>query len=216
MNIKKVLSFLYPIKVLKKHNAWHTLELEWYNGKLMLNSSEANYSFGNLQEVFKMAFKDSHLAVAKDARVLLLGLGGGCVINLLEDDYGFCGYVKAIEIDQDVISMYHNYFEKDRKAIVDIMPCDALKPDEYLTSDEQFDLILCDVFLDLKMPSTLFDKSFYSVLKKHLSPNGLIYLNSIPANEKAEQGDLMEVLWSTFKEVRKFNYFEMNEVYCVK
>lgn len=216
MNLLRIISYLFPVKVFSSRNTLHTLELEWYNGKLMLNSENANYSFGNLQEVFRMAFKDSNLQINEKAKVLLLGLGGGCVLDLLENTYNFKGQVKAIEIDPDVIEIYREYFSSNRRSHVTLLEGDATKPENLISPDEKFDLILCDLFIDLQMPTALYDAAFYKAIKKHLTPGGIFYLNSIPDNSSHQNNDLMPMLGGIFKEVRKYSYFDLNLVLVAK
>lgn len=216
MKLKKIISYLLPVRVFTKENGRHKLEIEWYQGKLMMNSREANYSYGNLEEVFRMAFRDSSLNQPPESSVLMLGLGGGCVLQLLEDEYHFRGHAKAIEIDADVIELYHRFYSGNRQSTLEICCADALIPETYLTEGESFDLIICDVFVDLNMPEKMFEGGFYHSLKKHLNPKGSLYLNSIIPSHLQNRPSLMLTLSGIFKDIRKFSYFEMNEVYLLK
>lgn len=216
MKLKQIISYLLPVRVFTKENGRHKLEIEWYQGKLLLNSGEANYSYGNLEEVFRMSFRDSSLNLPPESNVLMLGLGGGCVLQLLEDEYHFRGHVKAIEIDADVIDLYHRFYSGNRKSTLEICCADALQPETYLPEGESFDLIICDVFVDLNMPEKMFESGFYQSLKKHLNHNGSIYLNSIPPLHHQNHPSLILTLSGIFKNIRKFSYFEMNEVYLLK
>ena len=56
--IKRVLSFLLPIKIHQKKSVYSkNLEVTWNNGYLVLDSENTNYSFGSLQRVLKKGLK---------------------------------------------------------------------------------------------------------------------------------------------------------------
>ena len=165
MNIKKYLSYLYPIRIKKIKTAYHTLELTWNNGKLMLDSGEANYSYGNLHQVFQLAFEQSKLTIQPTGHVLLLGLGGGSVIEILEKEYAFKGNITAIEIDAEVISLYKEVFSVNHTSAVNTIKEDALDWVNNYKKGVQYDLIVCDLFIDLDVPVFIKDAAFYQKLK---------------------------------------------------
>lgn len=204
------LSYIWPIVVERKKNALHTLEVEWNNGVLMLNSSEANYSFGNLHEVFLQVFKDSDLQISTSGEVLLLGLGGGSVISILERHYGFEGTITAVDFDADIIALFQKYFNDRRQSNVQLIHDDALN---FIMNHRplKYDLIVIDLFLDLSIPEFLHKKHFYSALLNHLNPRGTVYLNTVYSDRSATLP--FDLFYPLFKSVRKFEYFEMNRVF---
>lgn len=209
--LKQLLSFIYPIKEKIFKSKYHTLELFWYQGKLVLDSQHANYSFGNLHKVFQMAFKDSELLPGTISNVLLLGLGGGSVISLLENEYGFKGNVTAIDTDPEVIHIYHRYFSKLHKSNVKTVHADAM---EFVTScNEQFGLIVCDIFIDMNTPDYILSSAFLKQLKKVAQQKAIIYINYI--NKSSDKQPLLPVLSGIFKQISVLQYFDYNEIYVL-
>src|SRR5699024_10391620 len=65
------------------------LEVVWVKGKKLLNSKGANYSYGGLQEVLDYGL-DS-IPMNNINNVLVLGMGGGCVVDSLRNKYDYHG-----------------------------------------------------------------------------------------------------------------------------
>jgi len=104
----RLLSYIYPItkKVKSKFN--DTLEITWLNGKKHLNTKNANYSYGTLQEILKFGLEKIDLNKANS--ILLLGLGGGCVIETLLDEFNYKNKITAVDIDPSIIDIAENEF----------------------------------------------------------------------------------------------------------
>ena len=79
--MRKILSYFYPItqKIETFQNG--IVEITYYNGKKMLNSAHANYSYDSLQLILKYGLTKVDLKQVN--AILLLGLGGGSVIQTL-------------------------------------------------------------------------------------------------------------------------------------
>lgn len=75
--LKKWLSYLTPIplkKITSKIN--HKLEITWQNGQLVLDTENTNYSYGQLEQVFKRGLKFiGYQKIRAMQSVLNLGLG---------------------------------------------------------------------------------------------------------------------------------------------
>src|SRR3954471_6764919 len=73
---KFISSFIYPVTVERTSSALNPLlEVRIENGKYVLNSEHANYSFGSLHRIFKRAFKMTRIGDKEIKNVLLLGFG---------------------------------------------------------------------------------------------------------------------------------------------
>ncbi len=214
LNFNKYLSYFYPIRIKKIVSEYHTLELTWNNGKLLLDSAFANYSYGNLHKVFQMAFKQSKLVVSPTANVLLLGLGGGSIIEILEYEYSFKGQITAIEIDKTVISLYRDVFASQHNTQLNIVEQDALNWVNNPTELGKFDLIICDLFIDLEMPEFMYSSSFYQKIKNKLNEKGTVYVNTIHSSEQKKFS--ASFFYPTFKQIEKLSLFDLNEVYVLK
>ena len=112
--IKRVLSFLLPIKIHQKKSVYSkNLEVTWNNGHLVLDSENTNYSFGSLQRVLKKGLKYiGYERIQNFQSILVLGVAGGSVIETLKKEVKFEGKITGVEIDADVIELAKKYFER--------------------------------------------------------------------------------------------------------
>ncbi|HNB13520.1 MAG TPA: hypothetical protein PKY09_11485, partial [Bacteroidia bacterium] len=79
-----LLSFLYPVIIQKDQSDVNSvLETTLENGKLVLNTAHANYSYGSLYRVFIKALLRFNLDIKNKKKVLVLGMGGGSVVKFL-------------------------------------------------------------------------------------------------------------------------------------
>ncbi|MBK7818080.1 MAG: hypothetical protein IPJ60_11450 [Sphingobacteriaceae bacterium] len=121
--ITKLLSYFYPITTKIRTEKNGIVELTYSNGRKILDSSNANYSYGSLQRILKFGLEKIEFTKVND--VLLLGLGGGSVIHTLRNDFGFTGKITAVEIDKTIIDIAMNEFELMLDANLETIHTDA-------------------------------------------------------------------------------------------
>ena len=85
--------------------------------------------------------------------------------------------IRIVEIDKDLVDLANKYFDfklgRKQKVIID----DAYK---YLQKKTvSYDLIIVDIYNDFTIPDQFLRLKFGSLLKKSLSPNGVVALNCI-------------------------------------
>lgn len=170
----RLLSYIYPITKKIESDINGTLEITWYNGKKHLNTKNANYSYGSLQKILKFGLEKVELS--KVHSVLLLGLGGGSVIETLRNDFSYQNHITAIEIDPTIISIAKNEFQLQNTQQLDIICADAFK--YILESQATFDLIIIDLFIDTQVPEKFLKIPFWEALLKRKSTNGVILFNA--------------------------------------
>ncbi|TYB78562.1 spermidine synthase [Bizionia myxarmorum] len=169
----KLLSYLYPITKKVNSDINGTLEITWYNGKKHLNSKNANYSYGSLQRILKFGLEKLNLKNVNS--ILVLGLGGGSVIQTLRTDFNFKNHITAVEIDPQIITIAKEEFQIESSESLNIICDDALKFVE--NTSETFDLIIIDLFIDLSVPESFLELSFWENILKCKSASGAILFN---------------------------------------
>jgi len=155
----------------------NNLELRSKNGTLQ--------SVIDIQYPYRLALKNLRyligifLLIPKPRNILLLGTGGGSLIQFIRFHYPQCQLI-SVEIDSRLQSLMHQYMllpEADEKLtyVID----DAAS---YLQNcDQKFDLILVDIFNGNKSPDWLLDtpniKQIYTLLSNQgaVAYNLLIY-----------------------------------------
>lgn len=177
--LKKLLSYLIPITIFKQKSALSkTIEITWADGKLVLDSENTNYSYGNLQRILRIGLKQIGFERIKSLQsILVLGVAGGSVIRTLVDEINFEGKITGIEIDMDIIDIAKTYFHLDNIPNLEIIIDDASK---YVSNiDCKFDLIIIDIFQDSKMPAFLFESTFINRICALLQSKGVILFNTM-------------------------------------
>jgi spermidine synthase len=177
--IKRLLSFLLPIKIHQKKSVYSkNLEVTWNNGYLVLDSENTNYSFGSLQRVLKKGLKYiGYERIQSFQSILVLGVAGGSVIETLKKEVKFEGKITGVEIDAAVIELATKYFGLDKYNNVSIVIDDAFE--FVLKTKEKYDLIIIDIFQDTTMPNFLFEDFFINRINFLLNVNGFILFNTM-------------------------------------
>ncbi len=177
--IKRLLSFLLPVKIHQKKSVYSkNLEVTWNNGYLVLDSENTNYSFGSLQRVLKKGLKYIGYERIKGFQsVLVLGVAGGSVIETLKKEVKFEGKITGVEIDAAVVELATKYFGLGNYNNVSIVIDDAFE--FVLKTKEKYDLIIIDIFQDTTMPNFLFEDFFINRINFLLNVNGFILFNTM-------------------------------------
>lgn len=172
--LKKAFSFIWPVttKVLSPRNG--VLEISWYNGKKMLNSKNANYSYGSLEKA--LVFGLSKMKIKTEEPILLLGMGGGSVIPVLRNKFRCRAKITAVEWDETIIELAHDEFGIDDSLNVEVIHADA---SEYVKENTQrFGLIIVDLFSDKEVPEVFYSPSFWDNLIPMVKNGGSILFNA--------------------------------------
>jgi spermidine synthase len=179
MNFKRVLSYFLPITIFQSKSVINkNLEVTWNNGQLVLDSKNTNFSFGSLERVMQIGLQAiGNEKINSSHSVLILGVGGGSVIKLLQDKFCFNKKIIGVELDPKVLEIANQYFGLNKRRNIEIKIDDAstFVKETPLT----FDIIVIDIFQDNKMPDFLFFEGFLSDLHTKSNKNGVILFNSI-------------------------------------
>jgi len=171
-----LLSFITPVIIHKDQSEVNSvLETTLENGKLVLNTAHANYSYGSLYRVFIKALLRFNLDIKNKKKVLVLGMGGGSVVKFLLEN-NTLAQLDTVEIDRKVISIAKEMFglsPTDRLRIYAVNAIDYIND-----SSEKYDLILIDIFIDDAVPEFCFAESFWKSLQNICLPTCDIVFNA--------------------------------------
>ena len=181
--IKKIFSYLLPIKIYETKSVLSkSLEVTWENGELVLDSENANYSYGSLQRILRLGLKNiGYEKIAVMNQILILGVGGGSVIKTLVDEIKFKGGITGVEIDPEIINIANTYFKLDEIKNLTIVIDDAFE--FVLKTKAKYDLIIIDIFQDTTMPNFLFETFFTNRFCSLLKSRGFILFNTMLLND---------------------------------
>jgi spermidine synthase len=173
--LKKLISYIYPVtkKIPSQYSG--KLELTTINGKKVLDTLNTNYSYGSLQRVLKYSIDQINLEQTKNT--LILGLGGGSVIQTLRDDKKMDSHITAVEIDQIIIDIAASEFDITSNGNTDIICDDAWN--FVMTDKHSYDLIIIDLFIDNEVPSKFLELKFWKNILCHLKNGGDVIFNTL-------------------------------------
>lgn len=216
--IKNIVSFLYPVMV-ETCNGTVTpyLEVMKSRGKYVLNSQNANYSFGGLHTIFDKLFQKIDINKFEIKNVLILGMGAGSIISLLKDKYRINCSITAIEKDEVVIELARKYFNIEKYRSLTIVNANAF---EYTrVTENKYDLIISDLFIDNLVPKIFASNEYLENLKRISNERCCIMYNKMTEEQihKTEMADLLEKFKLIFpgSKIHKFdvNHSENSVLY---
>jgi spermidine synthase len=181
--IQKFFSYIIPIKIFKKKSARSkVIEVTWANGELVLDSENTNYSYGSLQRILRYGLRNiGYQNILDMNHILLLGVAGGSVVKTLVDEIEFKGKITGVEIDSEMINVANQYFNLNKISQLEVIIDDAFE--FVLKTKEQYDLIIIDIFEDIKMPNFLFESFFSNRVCSLLKNQGFILFNTMILDE---------------------------------
>lgn len=216
--IQKIVSYLYPIKVKEiSSERSGSLEVTLVNGKLVIDSENANYSYGSLQQVLKKGLHSIGTEkLQKLENILVLGVAGGSVIKTLKNDFYSDAKITGVEIDPDVIELANRYFKLNSISNLNLVIADAFQ--FIKTTQETYDLIIIDIFNDSSMPNELFEDDFWNGIQQLLNNKGFCLFNSIYTSKKdlERNKQLNTHLESIFKTSKQLKTHLINELFILE
>jgi len=173
LKLKKILSYLWPITRRYSSKINGLLEVTYIDGKKVLDSKNANYSYGQLQKVLEFGVEKIDLNGIKN--ILLLGMGGGSIVRSLREKFKYTGLIIAVEIDPKVIEI-----AKEEFGIVEYPNQSIVQEDAFIyvkNSNEAFQLIIIDLFIDSEVPTIFFEQEFCRNVADCIDLNGFLIFN---------------------------------------
>lgn len=171
--LQKLLSYFYEIPIEKTHSKYSgSLEVTLHQGEWKLSTSNAIYSFGKHYTSYKIAFKKLHIEDFNIKKILILGVGLGSVVRLLDQQKSIESIV-AVDIDPVIIELAKKYWpETSKKIKTTFYTADAVK---WISKNtEKFDLIISDIFIDIETPENVTTHQFLSKLSPIINENGIL------------------------------------------
>ncbi len=213
---KYFLSYFYLVTIKKipsEYNPGLCIQME--AGRLLLNTTNANYSYGNLHKVFEEVFELIEIDNNPPEKLLLLGLGTGSIIDILQRQYGLHPQITAVEIDPAIINSL-KFWNKTDLEKTEIIQGDAFEAIKNLKPG--YNLIIVDLFIDLDVHPQIHSKEFIEQIKFLLAPEGKILINYV-VNTKLQKQEFAEfqlLLMNYFKEINGHDVMGMNRVLELK
>jgi spermidine synthase len=211
-----ILSFLYPVTIELTNSTWNpVLEVVLNAGKYSLNSENTNYSHGSLHSVFEKIFRRLKLNWNEINNVLILGFGTGSIAGIIGKYKRDC-IIDGVEIDNKVIELGEKYFHTDLLKNVTIHCASA---DQFLEKcQKKFDLILIDVYLDIRVPEELETEQFLVNVRNALKVGGMVVFNKFIYTKtiRDQLPSLKELYEKIFKNLRIMTIMTTGKIFIAK
>ncbi len=199
--MKKLLSYLWPTTRRFPSEINGTLEVTYVNGKKVLDTENANYSYGSLQKILEFGLTKVDLKTVENT--LLMGMGGGSIIHSLRNTFAYTKNICAVEIDPEIIKLAKEEFGITTSENLQIIEGDAFQ--FVKTSKEKFELIIIDLFIDTNVPTIFYEKEFCENVSNLVDKEGSIIFNVGMKIEKDSK--TIETLTSSFGSGFKFQVY---------
>lgn len=181
--LKKILSYFIDISLEKSNSAYNPyLEVLLVKGRNQLITKNAIYSFDDKYKNFYDSFKRIDWDKLNVKNVLILGLGLGSVIYMLEKKFKKNFTYTCVEIDPEIIRLAQKYTFNNLNSNIEIYQTDA--EGFVRLNSQKYDLILMDVFQNAKIPQKFDNIEFIEELKTKLSSNALLLYNRMNINQE--------------------------------
>lgn len=173
-NWRKNLSYIFPLTRMVQSEVSGRLEVGWIEGKKVLNCRRVNYSYGGLQKALNYGLEQ--LSLQSINSVLVLGMGGGSVIESLRKKFKYAKAIVAVELDPVVIQIAEEEFGITSYENLEVVCADALAFVE--TAKQKFDLIIVDLFVAENVPKKFYSNAFWQDIENCTNKNGNVLFNA--------------------------------------
>ncbi len=184
--MKKIISYIWPFTKYVKSKYNGRLEVTLTNGRKVLDSYDANYSYGSVQVIMDYGLSKAYDKSIKN--ILILGLGGGCVIKTLRDKYNYTNKITAVDIDSEIIKIAKNEFDICNSENTNIIEQNALT--FVKNNKEKYSLIIIDIYIGLKVPEAFYGGKFWRYVLSRLEHKGIVVFNAginLESNKKIKE-----------------------------
>ncbi len=216
--LKKYFSYLNVIPERTYPSAYNgVLEINWLNGKKILDTKNTNYSYGNLGKVLYKGLQSVNTDFCtEDSSILILGLGGGDVVKQLRTKFKSKASITALEIDPVIIEIAMKEFNIIPNSKLEIINADANIFLKY--TKNRYNLIIVDLFTDITIPDFVFTNEFIQLLYNALYLNGSIIFNTFSLNDlhKARNKKFTDTLKRLFSVQEFVNLYGHNHLIISK
>ncbi len=192
------------------------LEVAMHRGRFQLLSNNSIYSWDDLYVNYVRAFELFDFEKFKPKEVLVLGLGLGSVPFMLEKKFGQRPHFTCVELDEIVAEWAFKYTFSRMESTVEVITADASLFVE--TCEEQFDLLVMDIFIDDLVPTVFEETYFLEECARLLAPGGFLLYNRLYqtdrdrlATERFFEGEFRLVFPDGFRLNTTGNWILMNK-----
>ncbi len=126
--------------------------------------------------------------------ILILGMGTGTYASQC-GRYFYHADIEGVEIDEKITDLARTYFH-----LPEAVPVTTYDGRAYLqASDKKYDVIMVDAYQDITIPFQMSSAEFFTMVKEHLTPDGVMAVNMNMRGTK--EGSINQYLADTISRV---------------
>lgn len=199
-----IAAFFWPQTIALVNSKYNRqIKIVEFLGRRYIDVGGLMQSGGFLEKIFAKGIKKLHISTPK--KILVLGLGGGSIINVFNKFYPLAA-ITAVEIDQKMIDVGRKYLNLNNARHLKIIVKDAFE--EIYNIKDKYDLIFIDLYHGYEIAGKISRDKFLLKLKLVLNKNGNVIFNHIYfRNHISEANKFLDKL----KEV--FHYVITTKIY---
>lgn len=176
----------------------------FWGPKLFVNGSWQSGPY--IKKLWVSAFKRFRIdRLLNIQTILVLGIGGGTVIELLARQYPNAT-ITAVDIDKTMIDIAKRYFRSDLIANLRVVQGDAK---EFVRSSSCYELVIVDLFIGPKIPEFVSSTPFLKNLHAIVRPGGYLVMNYLRELEYQTKSDelmlRLNALWGHVEDMNLYN-----------
>ena len=175
------------------------LQVYLSKGRYQLCTEQAIYSYEDKYENFEYAFRKLKWERYKIDSVLVLGLGLASIPQMLEKHFDKSFDYTLVELDEEVVYLANKYILKNLKSKTTVINTNALRYIEQ--SQEKFDMICMDVFVDNIIPVEFRQTASLEHLSRLLKGQGILLYNVLRTGFEKQTDELIQDLEKVFPHV---------------
>lgn len=132
--------------------------------------------------------------------ILVLGMGTGTFATQCSRYFDGMN-IEGVEIDEDITNLAREYFH-----LSEDIPVTTYDGRAYLNAiDKKYDVIMVDAYQDITIPFQMSSVEFFTLVKDHLEPDGIMVVNMNMRGQK--EGSITDYLSDTICQVFSESYY---------
>lgn len=210
--LKCLMSYVWPVPVWEGPGKYGPLRLAWEGGHLVVNSGNANQSYGSLHAVWQECLEEQKLTERQIDSVLILGFGAGSAAGILRKEMGISAPILGVDGDPGMLRLATTVYKVGKLQGLELVESDALAFVQ--AHQQQYDLVLVDLCHELDLAPGVDEEPFISGLRRCMAPGGLLCFNTIVHDElsRLRSQRVSELLRLHFTRIEEHFYQGINRV----
>lgn len=204
-------SFLLPKVVLRTMSPYNhdiCVVRQWSGYKLLVNGSPQSGSY--IRMLWSRVLRKFKIDSLQNIRtILVLGVGGGTVIELLAKRFPNA-IITAVDIDSTMIMIAKKFFGIHKHPNIRLVRADANTfVNQSGKKGELFDIVVVDLFIGPKIPEFVSSTPFLKNLHAIVRPGGCLVINYLRELEYQAKSDELRVrlsaVWKHVGDMKLYN-----------